>query len=236
MFHSGRDGGACANIDCKTVLGPWIKFTSAETLEKTLHYLGGTDEQLAEHRNQMSRCGQGTSHIRLHAEPEESATDRLEQTVIFQLFWYLPRCPIWPVMQAFLVLSRTCNAFAPNDTHHKWLLSQQRVNGWRASRGCRAGKRWRSCGQRAAAIAPQQNAVTQDDTSVAEQTQIIRHERQQRAADGERASDSEVHWRSSRASFAPFSIQRVIFFLVFARRSVSDSSSIAGPGSRAEIH
>jgi hypothetical protein len=51
--------------DCKTVLGPWIKFTSAETLEKALLYLGATDEQITAHRNQMRRCGQGSSHIRL---------------------------------------------------------------------------------------------------------------------------------------------------------------------------
>jgi len=65
VFHSGRDGGACAHIDCKTVLGPWIKFTSVETLEKALHYLGATDAQLADHQNQMRRCGQGTSQVRL---------------------------------------------------------------------------------------------------------------------------------------------------------------------------
>jgi len=53
------------HIDCKTVLGPWINFTSAETLEKALRYLGATDAQLADHQNQMRRCGQGTSHIRL---------------------------------------------------------------------------------------------------------------------------------------------------------------------------
>jgi hypothetical protein len=52
-------------IDCKTVLGPWVKFSSAETLEKALRYLGATDEQLAAHSKQMRRCGQGSSHIRL---------------------------------------------------------------------------------------------------------------------------------------------------------------------------
>ena len=64
-FTQGGTAAHALHIDCKTVLGPWIKFTSAETLEKALHYLGGTDEQLAEHRNQMRRCGQGSSHIRL---------------------------------------------------------------------------------------------------------------------------------------------------------------------------
>jgi hypothetical protein len=42
-----------------------MKFSSAETLEKALRYLGATDEQLAAHRNQMRRCGQGSSRIRL---------------------------------------------------------------------------------------------------------------------------------------------------------------------------
>src|ERR1700735_4375277 len=28
------------HLDCKTVLGPWISFTSGETLEKALRYLG----------------------------------------------------------------------------------------------------------------------------------------------------------------------------------------------------
>jgi hypothetical protein len=60
--------GAAAHAlhhDCKKVLGPWIKFTSAETLEKAQPYLGATDEQIEGHRNQMRRCGQGSSHIRL---------------------------------------------------------------------------------------------------------------------------------------------------------------------------
>jgi hypothetical protein len=30
------------------VLGPWVKFTSAETLEKALRYLGATEEQVDE--------------------------------------------------------------------------------------------------------------------------------------------------------------------------------------------
>jgi hypothetical protein len=52
------------HIDCKTVLGPWVKFTSAETLERALSYLGATDEQMKEHRDQMRRCGQGSSQVR----------------------------------------------------------------------------------------------------------------------------------------------------------------------------
>jgi hypothetical protein len=53
------------HLDCKTVLGPWVKFTSAETLEKALRYLGATDEQIDEHRTTMKQTGQGSSHIRL---------------------------------------------------------------------------------------------------------------------------------------------------------------------------
>jgi hypothetical protein len=53
------------HIDCRTVLDPWINFTSAETLEKALRYLGATDELIAEHQNQMRRCGQGSSTVRL---------------------------------------------------------------------------------------------------------------------------------------------------------------------------
>jgi hypothetical protein len=53
------------HLDCKTVLGPWVKFTSAETLEKALRYLGATDEQIDAHRKTMKQTGQGSSHIRL---------------------------------------------------------------------------------------------------------------------------------------------------------------------------
>jgi hypothetical protein len=53
------------HLDCKTVLGPWVKFTSAETLEKALRYLGATEEQLAAHWQTMQQTGQGSSHIRL---------------------------------------------------------------------------------------------------------------------------------------------------------------------------
>jgi hypothetical protein len=53
------------HLDCKTVLGPWVRFQSAETLEKALRYLGATDEQIDEHRKTMQQTGQGSSHIRL---------------------------------------------------------------------------------------------------------------------------------------------------------------------------
>jgi hypothetical protein len=47
------------------VLGPRIAFSSAETLEKALRYLGAMDEQIEEHRSDLRRWGQGSSHIRL---------------------------------------------------------------------------------------------------------------------------------------------------------------------------
>jgi hypothetical protein len=61
-------GGMIAHalhIDAKTVLGPWIKFQSAETLEKALKYLGATDVQMAAHRKTMQQTGQGSNHIRV---------------------------------------------------------------------------------------------------------------------------------------------------------------------------
>jgi hypothetical protein len=64
-FTQGGTAAHALHIDCKTVLGPWIRFQSSETLERTLRYLGATDEQIAAHQNQMRRCGQGSSHIRL---------------------------------------------------------------------------------------------------------------------------------------------------------------------------
>jgi hypothetical protein len=53
------------HIDCKTVLGPWVRFQSWETLDRALVYLGATDGQMKEHRDQMRRCGQGSSQVRL---------------------------------------------------------------------------------------------------------------------------------------------------------------------------
>jgi hypothetical protein len=53
------------HLDCKTALGPWVKFQSAETLEKALRYLGATDEQIDAHRRTMQQTGQGSTHIRL---------------------------------------------------------------------------------------------------------------------------------------------------------------------------
>jgi hypothetical protein len=45
--------------------GPWVKFASADTLERALRYLGATEEQVDAHRHTMQQTGQGSSHIRL---------------------------------------------------------------------------------------------------------------------------------------------------------------------------
>jgi hypothetical protein len=64
-FTHGGTIAHALHIDCKPALGPWITFTSAGTLEKSMKYLGATNKQLAAHRTDMGRCGQGSSHIRL---------------------------------------------------------------------------------------------------------------------------------------------------------------------------
>lgn len=61
-------GGTLAHAlhsDCKTVLGPWVRFQSGDTLERAMRYRGGTDRQLEEHRRDMGRWGQGSSHVQL---------------------------------------------------------------------------------------------------------------------------------------------------------------------------
>jgi hypothetical protein len=50
-FTQGGTAAHELHIDCKTALGPWITFASAETLEKAIKYLGATDEQLAARRH-----------------------------------------------------------------------------------------------------------------------------------------------------------------------------------------
>ena len=60
-----RKAAHALHIDCKTTLGPWITFSSGETLEKAIRYLGATDEQVAEYLANLSRWGQGSTSIRL---------------------------------------------------------------------------------------------------------------------------------------------------------------------------
>ena len=50
-------------LDGKTVLGPWITFSSAQTFERALRYVGMTDEQLADHRRDMERAGNGCTTV-----------------------------------------------------------------------------------------------------------------------------------------------------------------------------
>jgi hypothetical protein len=64
-FTRGGTIAHALHVDCKTVPGPWVTFASAETLEKTLRYLGATEEQVEAHRHAMGQTGQGSSHIRL---------------------------------------------------------------------------------------------------------------------------------------------------------------------------
>ena len=49
-FTRGGTAAHALHVDCKTALGPWITFASAETLERALAYLGATEEQIAVER------------------------------------------------------------------------------------------------------------------------------------------------------------------------------------------
>jgi hypothetical protein len=62
-FTQAGKAAHALHIDCKTVLGPWLKFQSAETLDRALVYLGAADDQMKEHRATMGQTGQGSSHI-----------------------------------------------------------------------------------------------------------------------------------------------------------------------------
>jgi hypothetical protein len=64
-FTRGGTIAHALHLDCKTVLGPWTKFASGETLEKALRYLGATEEQITAHQKTMKQTGQGSSHLRL---------------------------------------------------------------------------------------------------------------------------------------------------------------------------
>jgi hypothetical protein len=51
------------HTDLKTALGPWVVFASGDVLEKTLVYLGITQEQLTDDQDGMRMWGQGTSKL-----------------------------------------------------------------------------------------------------------------------------------------------------------------------------
>jgi hypothetical protein len=49
--------------DGRTPLGPWITFSSAETFERALRYIGMNDQQLAKHRSDTERAGNGCTAV-----------------------------------------------------------------------------------------------------------------------------------------------------------------------------
>jgi hypothetical protein len=53
------------HADCRTMLCPYVKVQSAETLHRLLAYLGATPAQLAAFDEQRNRWGQGTAHVTL---------------------------------------------------------------------------------------------------------------------------------------------------------------------------
>jgi hypothetical protein len=59
---SGKAAHALST-DGKTALGPWITFSSPETFERALRYVGATEEQLEKHRRGMERAGNGCTPI-----------------------------------------------------------------------------------------------------------------------------------------------------------------------------
>ncbi|HTF70362.1 MAG TPA: hypothetical protein VK638_47565 [Edaphobacter sp.] len=81
--HSGTAAHALSS-DGKTALGPWITFSSPETFERALLYIGMTEQQLAS----GSPARNGASWQRLHddqrdpRQSQEPVQDRLEQVVI----------------------------------------------------------------------------------------------------------------------------------------------------------
>jgi hypothetical protein len=53
------------STDGRTALGPWISFSSAETFERALVYVGITEQQLAEHRRGIEQAGNGCTTVNL---------------------------------------------------------------------------------------------------------------------------------------------------------------------------
>jgi hypothetical protein len=62
--HKGLHVEAMA-LDCRTILGPYVKVQSVETLRRMLAYLGATAEQIADLDQCHRRWGQGTARITL---------------------------------------------------------------------------------------------------------------------------------------------------------------------------
>jgi hypothetical protein len=51
--QSGKLAQGSLHTDCKTALGPWVKFASEEVFDRPLVHLGATDEQMEAHRQSM---------------------------------------------------------------------------------------------------------------------------------------------------------------------------------------
>jgi len=62
--HKGLHVQAMA-LDCRTILGQYVKVQNVETLRRMLTYLGATSEQLADLASSYRRWGQGTTRITL---------------------------------------------------------------------------------------------------------------------------------------------------------------------------
>jgi hypothetical protein len=60
------------DLDCRTMLGPYVTLQSKETLRRLLVYLGATAEQLADFDQSIRSWGQGTATITLQPGPQES--------------------------------------------------------------------------------------------------------------------------------------------------------------------
>jgi hypothetical protein len=55
------------DLDCRTILGPYVPRQSPETLRRLLAYLGAMPEQLADFDQSIRSWGQGTARITLEA-------------------------------------------------------------------------------------------------------------------------------------------------------------------------
>jgi hypothetical protein len=64
--HSGTAAHALSS-DGRTSLGPWITFSSPETFERALLYIGMTEQQLADHRRGIEQAGNGCATVRFLA-------------------------------------------------------------------------------------------------------------------------------------------------------------------------
>jgi hypothetical protein len=58
-FTRGGEIAHALHYDGKTVLGPWVKFRSAETLEKALRYLGPARNRLKRTGMRCGKLGRG---------------------------------------------------------------------------------------------------------------------------------------------------------------------------------